>query len=103
MRQLIPTAKLRLEDLPGPSASWSEISEFALTFDGYAEAESFENAARIANERRCESLQDLRMCLFFEQRRFRHFGHDPEGDDLRYVAGLVDKIREYISSGLGPA
>ncbi len=42
------------------------------------------------------------MCLFFEQRRFRHFGYDPEGEDLRYVAGLVDKIREYISSGLGP-
>jgi hypothetical protein len=103
MRRLIPTAKLRLEDLPDPNASWSEISEFSLTFDGYAEAGSFENAARIANERRCESLQDLRMCLFFEQRRFHHFGYDPEGEDLRYVAGLVDKIREYISSGLGPA
>lgn len=38
-------------------------------------------------------LTELRGCLFFEQRRFRHFGHDPTEDDVPYIRALVEAIR----------
>ena len=31
--------------------------------------------------------------LVFEQRRFNHFGYEPQGDDDRYVRALIGSIR----------
>ena len=89
---------LRLEDVPSLDATWSEIAEFALTFNGYEEWGSFEKCAEIANARRQDSLTDLRTCLFFEQRRWRHFGEDPDDETLAYLRNLVEKVRSYVSA-----
>lgn len=85
-------------DIPNPDASWREIAEFALTFNGYEVWGSFEKCAEIANAKRQDSLTDLRTCLFFEQRRWRHFGEDPDGEAMAYIRALVEKIRRRVSA-----
>jgi hypothetical protein len=44
-------------------------------------------------------LEKLRIALFFEQRRWRHFGDVPEGADLSYISALVAQIRAAVSRG----
>lgn len=90
---------LTLSNIPIPDASWDEIEEFALTFDGYNVWGSFDICAEIANARRHESLTDLRTCLFFEQRRWRHFGENPDEKTMDYIRGLVEEIRSMVSTG----
>jgi hypothetical protein len=98
----VADTKLTTEDIPGPRASWSTIQNFALTMNGYARWRSFERCAEIGNGLRDRyratrelprRLSRLRTALFFEQRRYHHFGEAPQGDDLEYVRALVKAIR----------
>jgi hypothetical protein len=91
--------RLTLENVPGPSAEWSTIEKFALTFNGYEVHGSFDACAEIANAQRSASLTDLRTCLFYEQRRWRHFGYDPDASTMEYIHGIVEKIRLKIAAG----
>jgi len=95
----IGNKNLTMADIPSPDASWREIAEFALTFDGYEFWGSFEKCAEIANAKGQHSLTDLRTCLFFEQRRWRHFGEDPDREAMMYIRALVEKIRSWVSAG----
>ena len=95
----IPNSELRLEHLPSPDDDWGAIGEFALTFPGYEYWGSFDRCADIANERRAESLADLRTCLFFEQRRWRHFGEEPDDETMQYIRGIIEHIREMLKEG----
>ena len=91
----IDNEDLRVEDIPEPDATWDALQRFALTFDGYG---VFGDACgEIANARRHTTLSELRGCLFFEQRRHRHFGDPPGPDDLRYLRSLVDEIRRRVA------
>ena len=90
--------ELSIAHLPAKGADYWQISEFALSFNGYTYHGDNDICAEIANSRRHDSLADLRTCLFFEQRRYRHFGCDPEGDDLTYILGLVNKITDIVMS-----
>jgi hypothetical protein len=96
-------------DVPGPACSVLEIHRFALTFDGYARG-GFVAAAEVANPALSnwfadgslpEDLDELRTCLFFEQRRHRHmdsgFG-GPADPNEPYLRALIEKIRE-VSGG----
>ena len=103
----IADTKLFSEDVPGPRASWSTIQHFALTIDGYARWRSTERCAEIGNGLRDRyrttrelprDLSRLRTALFFEQRRYRHFGEAPQGEDLEYVRALVNAIRAVVPS-----
>ena len=84
---------LALDVVPrGHAPSWMEIAQFALTFDGYAVmGERLGEIANLAAERwrqtgqLPESLVELRAYLFFEQRRWRHLGTTPTGDELDYI------------------
>lgn len=40
----------------------------------------------------CGTFEELRCCLFFEQRRYRHFGCEPEGEDLKAVLDLHQAV-----------
>lgn len=95
--RLIPNEHLRTGDVPPPEAGWREIGEFALTFDGYERWGSFDACAEVAHARRHDTLDDLRTCLFFEQRRWRHFGEAPDRDAMAYVRELVEKIRACVA------
>lgn len=92
---------LTLSSSPDSDASWSpDITEFALTFDGYAafggQVGDLANATLEKWEQTRElprNLIALRACLFFEQRRYRHFGHEPGEDAMPYIRALIKAIR----------
>ncbi len=94
----ITNENLSLTDIPNQIAEWGEISTFALTFDGYKRFDSFHECAEIANSRRHDSLTNIRTCLFFEQRRWRHFGEEPDNEAMTYIRDLVEKIRSKVSA-----
>ena len=88
----IPNRELTENHIPNPDSDYQEIQEFALTFNGY----DLQNCAEIANSKSAKTLTELRASLFFEQRRYRHFGYFPSGKDLNYIINLVTKIRTKI-------
>ena len=94
---------VRRRDVPATGASEREIAAFALGFDGYAACDGFDECAEIANKavaawerdgRLPSSLHDLQVCLFFEHRRWRHFGEPMDAEAERYVRAVVEAIRE---------
>src|SRR5438445_10339544 len=103
---------LREADVPRPQAAWQIVETFALSFDGYEHHGSFARCADIANRweaaykknrSRPRSLDDLRTCLFFEQRRWRHFDAFPDTEAMRYIRSLLTEIRRLVrSSQLAP-
>jgi hypothetical protein len=104
----IANADLQESNLPPPGAEWGQIGSFALTFDGYAHWGSFDKCAEIANRWAAayaqqqglpESLTELRTCLFFEQRRWHHFGYDPDEESITYIRDLVEGIRRSVVAG----
>ncbi len=104
----IPNADLKEEDIPVADAEYHEITSFALTFDGYEAWGAFDRCAEIANQwaqvyaRHQELptlLSELRTCLFFEQRRWHHFGRAPDDEAMTYVRALVEEIRRIVRGG----
>lgn len=103
----IPNSALKDNMLPERSSNWPEISSFAHTFNGYEHWGSFEKCGNIANiileeyktsGKLPAKLTDLRTCLFFETRRWRHYGYEPDEEALRYVQALVEAIRVCVRS-----
>jgi hypothetical protein len=103
----LANSELTVDDVPGPDDElW--IMEFALTFDGYEHYGGFEACADACNAagRRYftegplpGSLTELRACLFFEQRRWHHYGDSPDAETRRYMAALLDGIRGHVARG----
>src|SRR5579863_7070052 len=107
----IPNERLTASAVPAVTASWHTIVGFAQTIDGY-KAIGHEECAQLGNRVKSEfstnaasiealSLTELRFCLFFEQRRFNHYGHAPEGADRIFVNALLDAIRKKLLSSGG--
>lgn len=95
----IANSDLTAADIPASDADWHSIGEFALSYDGYQRWGSFEKCAEIANAQRRGSLDELRTCLFFEQRRWRHFGDAPDAASIAYIRAIIEKIRGIVLSG----
>jgi hypothetical protein len=104
----IPNVDLDASIVPQPNATWCEIGRFALTYNGYKQHNSLEACGEIANDIAARygrdggfpaelSLDTLRSCLFFEQRRWRHFGEAPDDETMAYVRALIDAIRMYVT------
>ncbi len=103
--------------IPAEDATWSQISKFALSFNGYQELG--DECSEIANLTSVEwdatgtlptDIRVLRGCLFFEQRRTgmgMAFDFSPDAawkgdqpgyeDWVRYIKALVEEIR--VQSG----
>ena len=92
----IENTQLGLSDIPASTSDWDTIQNFALTFNAFKIHGSFEKCAEIANNERHDTLTNLRTCLFFEQRRWQHFGDDPDEEAMVYIIYLLDKIRAAI-------
>ncbi|HXX89814.1 MAG TPA: hypothetical protein VEI83_06305 [Acidimicrobiales bacterium] len=88
--------------VPERSDAWEHLNEFALTYDGYAYWENLPELAQRALSRWTrdgslpETLDELRGCLFYEQRRWHHFGDVPTGRSHDYVWALADAIRSQV-------
>jgi hypothetical protein len=103
----IANRELTLGDIPTPGADhYDVISEFALTFSGYDYyPDTCGDIADRALERYGhsgavpDSLSELRACLFYEQRRWRHFDEDPDPEALEYIHALVEAIRTKVAAG----
>ena len=78
---------------------------YALTVDGYSYAKQHlgvdcgdfanERSARYHETKRWEgTFEELRCCLFFEQRRWHHFGESPQGEDWEALLALNRAICE---------
>jgi len=103
----IPDEKLRVDAIPSNASPWKTIERFALTMNGYRvigdeEVGKLANRVKSDFEQNQRSLGKLRLtevrgCLFFEQRRFRHFETEPEGADRVYINALLDEIRGKVS------
>jgi len=92
----IPNERLKLSDIPSMDADWHAISSFALTYPGY-EIHGFDGCAKFANVGHDGSIDQLRAALFFEQRRWRHFGDYPDEDAMEDIQTLLDGIRQSLS------
>lgn len=92
--------ELTLAVIPGPGSRWSDIEQFALT---YPQAEKLgpklaELGARHAEARTVPTdLSELRACLWFEQRRWRHFQAVPDGAALEHVFRLLAGIKAAVA------
>lgn len=99
MHEPLSNETLRRAQVPAPDAPWEAIEPFALTFDGYAKlgqrlgelAEKHLAAGTVPDD-----LDELRGCLFFEQRRWRHFQSRPDERAMVHVRRLLDAIRRKL-------
>jgi len=94
--------QLTLDDVPDDVAKWREIAAFALSSDGYLAIGGFDELAELANARTHRTLSEARACLFFEQRRWRHFGEEPDANAMEYVRSLLGAIRGYVRERASP-
>ena len=105
----ITNTNLTDKDIPAPNAEyWGVIDRFARSFDGYGCWGSFDKCSEIGNNSRQSwqekkvlplSQTELRTCLFFEQRRWRHFEKHPDREAMTYIHALVEAIRSKVQEG----
>jgi hypothetical protein len=99
----IPNAAVRTGNIPRRGATWDVVGEFALSYDGYAYWDDLidlaNNTMRFWTRDRSlpEGIDELRGCLFYEQRRWHHRGDEPRGRSADYVWALVDAIGASVS------
>jgi hypothetical protein len=97
----IQTGELRETDLPTGYGEWSDYARFALTFSPQDREFCRELASdAFARWRRTgevpRRLEDLRACLWFEQRRWRFLGREPDSEGMRYAGALIRAMRNYL-------
>jgi hypothetical protein len=92
----IPNAELDITAVPGRGESWDAVSDFALSYDGYAYWDDLSTLAGRVLQRWTRrrslpaTLDELRGCLFYEQRRWNHFGEEPTGRSAEYMWATVE-------------
>ena len=100
-----------------PNADFGDISSiwgYALTVDGYryAKINLGVECGDLANQKLeifersgiwQGSFEELRCCLFFEQRRWRWFGTEPAGNSLKTIETLFLAIAKHWQIELGDA
>lgn len=98
--------ELAPEMVPVDTRDWMTFTKFALTFDGYSQYGNPDGCGELANRvlqeyradgRLPNNLAELRACVFFEQRRWRHFGEEPDDETWSYLNDLLGKIREAVT------
>ncbi len=93
--RLIPDDKLVADKIPSIRSDWGQINRFGHSFDGYA-VMGMDECARLANEATPTTLRELRAVLFFELRRWRNNGYDPDEKALAKFSWLLESIRQKV-------
>jgi len=93
----------KFESLPDP-LTWEMATEFVYLLNGY-EVFGADELGTFANRKSSDmkrqgkwtgSAKDLWLCLFYENRRWRHFGEWPQGSDLENMDDLCRALREAL-------
>ena len=92
---------VRAEDLPPSSAEWRDYARFALTYtppsnDSCSELATAAVARWVRSGELPRTLDDLRGCLWFEQRRWRFLARDPDAQGMRYCGAIVRAMRALV-------
>jgi len=98
----LPNVQLRVHGIPDRGDSRDTVSSFALTYDGYAYWDDVTELAtrsiRAWTRHRLlpDTIDEIRGCLFYEQRRWHHFGEEPTGRGALYLWALLDSLRHLV-------
>jgi hypothetical protein len=99
----IHNTELGATDIPASAADLDAVTEFALSFDGYAYwgERCGDRAERAATEfhetgRVPDDLSALRACLFYEQGRLRWTPDVPDERWSAWIQALLDAIRATV-------
>jgi hypothetical protein len=99
----IPTKRLKLSDIPEPSADWATIGRFALTFDSREAGPYLKRPPDPRELSVSSSLVDLRHYIYFQQRRWNHFGRHPDPVTVQGVREVMWMIRTKLEAQPGPS
>lgn len=103
MSKPVPNERLTVDLIPGRGAPWQQIETFALSFPEGGAA-----CGPLALEYKAkgtlpEELSALRACLWFEQRRWRHWQAVPTGENLEWIHRLLEAIRAHVVTRAAPS
>lgn len=96
-RKIIPSGRLRVSDVPPPGAQWHRISSFALTYDPHEMGDYGQYAGNLDRASSGSSLSELRAHLYVEQRRWNHFGRDPDDTTMKKIQEIIALIRQKLA------
>ena len=88
----IPTSELTPADVPAADGPLDPIISFAYTMNGYWVTGSFRRCAEIAMAPDWDSVEELRIAMFFDLRAAHHAGDGIEGAILRRLVGRVGEL-----------
>jgi hypothetical protein len=100
----VPNAQLQLGAIPERGDPWDAVSSLSLSYDGYAYWDDvIELATRSIRSWTRDravpgTIDEVRACLFYEQRRWHHFGEDPSGRGALYIGALLDTLRTLVAA-----
>ena len=100
----VPHAELTAALVPTRGDPWEAVSVFALSYDGHAYWEGgAQLAARALRDWTRQrtlpgDLDELRACLFYEQRRWHHRGEEPFERAAEYVWALLEQLHKVMSA-----
>jgi hypothetical protein len=100
----VPNAQLRVHGIPDRGDTWDAVSSFSLSYDGYAYWDDVSELATRWTRSWTRlhalptSIDEVRACLFYEQRRWHHFGEEPNGRGERYIWALLDTLRSLVAA-----
>jgi hypothetical protein len=93
----IPTNALTLGDVPEQSSDWNVIARFALTFDP-KESDPYTIKDQSFDAMTSDTdLVHLRSRLFLEQRRWNHFGREPDEVALEGIKKILSFMRAKLN------
>lgn len=97
--KLISNDELRLEDVPLSTSRWEEIEPFCLTYDGYADGrrsvdECGSVARQVFKDVKRASMDELRIAMFFQQRKIRWNDQMPvQAEDVNQIRPVIEEVR----------
>lgn len=94
---IIHTNDLTLRHVPLPNAAWKALAAFALTFDPTEISQHGDKAADLSTVGEGSSLVELRAHLYVEQRRWNHFGREPDSVTMSKLRSIVVLVRSRLA------
>ena len=99
MNNIIKTDELTIKDIPDDDTGWSELFDFALTFDPMLELGTIDiYKIQFIQFDEESTLQELRRSLFLWQRALNWRSGDIEENDLQTLRNLLALIRRKLTN-----